>query len=273
VKISVAKKVNGEPAEVKLANNDLVQASLVGRVRIHVTDTGVGMTKEQLATVFDDGVQFNKNILQSGKGSGLGLFIAKGIAEQHGGELTVSSKGMGLGTTFTLALPLNHVADWTPVEAVDKALEKKDKLLDLREAPKLRVLVVDDNDLSRKLLMRMLTNRGHKCEQACNGEEAVLCFSDSTADQFDCILLDYEMPVQNGPSACKNMRELGCSAFVVGVTGNLLPEDVAHFQNCGANAVLPKPFKISDLEQLWVEYGLSGTPDETAEKVSISIDC
>jgi CheY-like chemotaxis protein len=64
--------------------------------------------------------------------------------------------------------------------------------------------------------------------------------------------------VMNGPHACRKMRELGCSSFVAGVTGNLLPEDVAHFKNCGANAVLPKPFKMATLEQLWIEYGVNG---------------
>ena len=58
------------------------------------------------------------------------------------------------------------------------------------------------------------------------------------------------------------MRLIGCSSFVAGVTGNLLPEDVAHFKKCGANAVLPKPFKMASLEELWVEYGVTAGYDQ-----------
>merc|ERR1712127_291164 len=74
--------------------------------------------------------------------------------------------------------------------------------------------------------------------------------------QYDCILVDYEMPVMNGPEACMAVREMGYTGFVVGVTGNLLPEDVGYFMDCGADSVLPKPFKYKDLEQLLMEHGL-----------------
>jgi signal transduction histidine kinase len=71
-------------------------------VLVSVTDTGAGMTPDQLTKLFRDGVQFNVNTLQAGKGSGLGLYIAKGIVEQHGGTLTADFKGLGCGTSFTM---------------------------------------------------------------------------------------------------------------------------------------------------------------------------
>ena len=80
--------------------------NLRGQVVVDVIDDGVGMTPEQVKTVFNDGTQFNANKLQSGGGSGLGLNIAKGISEQHKGSLKCSSLGLDHGTTFTLSLPL-----------------------------------------------------------------------------------------------------------------------------------------------------------------------
>jgi CheY-like chemotaxis protein len=74
---------------------------------------------------------------------------------------------------------------------------------------------------------------------------------------YDTILLDYEMPVMNGPIAAKEIRAMGCDVFIVGVTGNMLTEDVAYFRSCGANALLGKPFKIASLEELWSEYGVT----------------
>lgn len=95
-----------------------------------------------------------------------------------------------------------------------------------------------------------------------------------------------EMPNMNGPDACKIMREIGCDSFIVGVTGrykafyekhtclhhdlmhvclldflivsgNILPDDVAHFKHRGANCVLGKPLQVSDLETLWIEFGIT----------------
>jgi len=80
-----------------------------GMLKLTVADSGAGMSAEQVARLFKEGVQFNVNELQAGQGSGLGLFIAKGIVELHGGRLAVSSEGLGKGSTFTLFIPLYEV--------------------------------------------------------------------------------------------------------------------------------------------------------------------
>ncbi len=66
------------------------------------------------------------------------------------------------------------------------------------------------------------------------------------------------MPVMNGPDACKEIRGLGCDAFIAGVTGNVMEEDVVLFKKRGANGVLLKPFKLSELDQLWIECDVVG---------------
>jgi len=67
------------------------------------------------------------------------------------------------------------------------------------------------------------------------------------------------MPRLNGPDATRQLRESGVDVFIVGITGNMLPEDVATFKNSGADAVLPKPFKLNELVCLWAEHGLINT--------------
>ena len=69
--------------------------------------------------------------------------------------------------------------------------------------------------------------------------------------QFDTILMDYEMPNMNGPDATKRLRELGCTADVFGVTGNVLAEDVATFKSNGADRVLYKPIRLPNLDTAW----------------------
>ena len=94
-----------------LATGTEAKYELRGTLEVTVTDSGAGMSKDQVAQLFRDGVQFNVNQLQAGNGSGLGLYIAKGIVEQHGGKLSAASEGLGFGTTFTMTLPLYYIPD------------------------------------------------------------------------------------------------------------------------------------------------------------------
>jgi signal transduction histidine kinase len=84
---------------------------VVGLLHLDVEDTGTGMTPEQIGQLFGEGGQFNVNVLHAGQGSGLGLYIAKGIAVQHGGALKATSDGLGKGSKFTLTLPVYRQAD------------------------------------------------------------------------------------------------------------------------------------------------------------------
>jgi CheY-like chemotaxis protein len=148
---------------------------------------------------------------------------------------------------------------------------------DLSELNIRRVLVVDDVESNRKMLVRLLQRKGIKhCMQAEDGQKAVDAYMSSstssrsdldrgrdggsvgsgsastgkTSDSFqpfDCILMDSEMPVMNGPNAAKMLRSLGCTVPIVGVSGNVLPADVANFVAHGANAVLPKPMNFDAL--------------------------
>jgi len=238
-----------------------------GRIVVDVVDTGVGMTPVQLETVFDVGTQFNASKLQSGGGSGLGLAFAKAISEQHSGSLRAFSKGRDKGTTFRLDLPLHlNDLDDDDEKRTSSSSTKQDEEQDPTqmavsgrsredELQPMQILVVDDAPMNRKLLTRLLESNGHTCGQAENGR-VLIDMVETNMVRYDCILVDYEMPVMNGPDACKAIREMGYTGFVVGVTGNLLPEDVGYFLDCGADAVLPKPFKYKDLEGLLIEHGM-----------------
>jgi signal transduction histidine kinase len=158
---SSSKKTGAKQPEQKFISNDDEEVSFEERgvVRIDVKDTGAGLSVEQSKKLFMDGVRFNVNKLQAGKGSGLGLYIAKGIAEQHGGTLKASSEGLGMGTTFTLLIPLFHIPDMAlPVCFKHLRLErtKSECALKLEEGnhehkiESLRILVVDDSVSNRK---------------------------------------------------------------------------------------------------------------------------
>ena len=251
-----------------------------GSIQISVKDSGAGLTEKQLLEICSEGVQFNANELQAGQGSGLGLFISKGIVEQHGGTLSVASAGLGKGVTFTVELPLYKASKCMSRSASSSKLTETDKidiaarLAELGDAALpvtdvRRTLVVDDSHFNRKMLVRLLTSRGFVCEQAENGEEAIKVYQDlcERNEPPDAILMDFEMPVMNGPTATKKLRELGCTCLIVGVTGNVLPEDVNYFKAQGADTVLAKPLVVETFEAMLsthlFKHSSAGSDDET----------
>ena len=246
----------GKASEITLHSGEKASYLTGGTLRIEVTDTGAGMTPEQLKNLFKEGVQFDVNKLQGGSGSGLGLYIAKGILEQHGGSLVASSDGKGRGSTFTMSVPLYCVP-----EARSPEHEESQRTIDWDMMDPLNVLVVDDAALNRKLLSRLLRNHGNVCSEAENGRVAVQRVLDAKnrGDRFDVILMDYEMPEMDGGDAAKVLRAMGCDSFVVGITGNMFSEDVENFKSCGANSVLPKPLDLRALMDVLVENGVADT--------------
>jgi len=258
--------------KISLHKNVLSEVLNVGTVSVEVIDQGVGMTQEQVDTVFEDGTQFDVNKLQAGGGSGLGLNIARGIVIEHGGSLSCLSEGIGKGSTFTLCTNLyvdeNSSANGITKEGPSNSQHaaSKDGSSDEENMgdadftiPLLHVLVVDDSLTNRKLCQRLLERSGHTTEGASNGQEAVAMVKESmvTGEYYDSILMDYEMPVMNGPDACRLIRKIGCSSYIAGVTGNVMSEDVDHFRSCGANWVIPKPFSLKAMEDQWVEDGVT----------------
>jgi len=238
-----------------LKDGKKIKVNCNGLMKFTVADTGKGMTQAQIRKIMHRDIKFNVNKLQAGNGSGIGLWVAKGIVMRHGGTFTVKSDGLGRGTTFTVSLPTYDILDPRAKAEISGSSEGVKDGLGI-----LKVLVVDDAKMNLKLLMRLVSKKGHKVDGAEDGEIAVEKASramEAHAD-YDVILMDYQMPNMDGPTATRILRNNGCNAFICGVTGNVMAEDVKYFKDCGANEVIPKPAKIKALEDLWIEYGLRG---------------
>jgi signal transduction histidine kinase/CheY-like chemotaxis protein len=256
---------NGLPDAEPLRNDDgelECAYPRAGSIQIRVRDEGVGLDKDQLDELYTEGVQFNANKLQHGGGSGLGLVIAKGVVEQHGGTITAESAGHGKGSTFIVELPLyEYPTEEAKQQENEKEKEKESTALQDSVFQRRRLLVVEDADSSRKMLVRLLERAGHTCGMAVNGEDAVHAMTTDLAATeanpshvpFDTVLMDFEMPLLNGPEATKRIREMGCKATILGVTGNVLSEDIDYFMAHGADEVLPKPISMKLLKAYWDE--------------------
>jgi len=287
--------------DVPFDQESLLDDPRAGSVRISVTDSGAGLTEEQLKQICSEGVQFNANELQAGGGSGLGLYISKGLAQQHGGTLTVTSEGLGRGATFTLELPLFKSDNGIGNIATDSSmsmssstrtprprhLSSASSSLDMESGaptPRLtqqiqRILVVDDATSNRKFLMRILAGKGYMCYGAEDGQVAIDTYLrlKSEGIYLDAIVMDFEMPVMNGPTATKVIRDLGCICFIAGVTGNVLPKDIDYFKAQGANVVIAKPLNSDVFESLYqgfrsaVDRSDGDTTSRSADNVSVDV--
>ena len=201
-----------------------------------------------------------------GGGSGLGLFITRAIVTKHGGTVGFDSEGLGHGCNFYFTLPAFHdIANKTEGNIVPSASVSTDEMCIQSAVDNRTLLICDDSNLIRKMLKKILLRMGCKdCIEACNGLEAVNIvkaaqeksrMSDESVFPFDLILMDYHMPVMNGPDATRIIREVGYKDLIIGVTGNLAAECVDKFRSCGADTVLSKPLDMSNLERFLQRCG------------------
>ena len=113
-----------------------------------------------------------------------------------------------------------------------------------------KLLVVDDSDMNRKMMIRMLRIKSYVCDEAVNGKESIQLVKKSmeVGSPYDAILMDYYMPVMDGPTATKHLRNLGYNGLILGVTGNALPCDIQNFIGKGADHVLTKPLNLETFD-------------------------
>jgi CheY-like chemotaxis protein len=121
-------------------------------------------------------------------------------------------------------------------------------------SPSYDVLIVDDSALNRKMMRRYFTACGHTCYEATDGKHAVSMVKERMSNRygkrsFDAVLMDFVMPVMDGPSACKAVRSIGYKGLIFGVTGNYRERDVEFFVSSGADVVLSKPFDTDKFQQ------------------------
>lgn len=195
-------------------------------VKFAISDTGCGMSKNYLDTIW---LPFSQEERQNHENStGLGMTISKEIVTCMGGTLDVWSE-LGMGTTFTMQLPLLAHKNEINEGEDDFYLGKT-------------VLVVDDNELSREIMSNYLKAEGFVVVVANDGQEAVQLFK-KQPHSYDLILLDMHMPKLNGQSACKDIRKYNKYVKIVMVSGD---EDCLYKKNKMMDDYLLKPFKMEE---------------------------
>lgn len=206
----------------------------------HIKDEGCGMTPEFIEHVFEPFAR-DKSSPVVAEGTGLGLTIAKSLTEIMGGTIDVISE-LGKGTEFIVTIPLS-IPQLTEIE------EEQDIVIyDFKDR---RVLVVDDDELNREILVEAMREEGFIVDEAIDGSFAIEKLRDNEPGTYELVLLDLEMPVMDGYETLKIIRNFKDSKVaeipVVALTADALPEEKNKAFECGANAYLVKPVDMPSL--------------------------
>jgi len=245
-----------ETGEVSVTLSEDTEA---GHVAITVKDTGEGMSKSMLARIFERFEQIDPSSTRRHGGVGLGLSICQNLVELMGGTLIVRSE-LGKGTCFTVSLPL-------AVSAIDKKPDTDTTIGDLDACQELKILAAEDNELNQEILRRLAQALRLNLTIVQNGE---LAFQAATQSDYDIILMDVQMPVMDGPTATRAIREAGSSIPIVAVTAHAMTGDRERFLNAGMDGYITKPYEItelvSEIRRLTLE---SATPEFAPQAAAI----
>jgi CheY-like chemotaxis protein len=207
----------------------------LSRLDLHVTDTGIGIPAEKLASIFESFEQVEGGLSRGYQGLGLGLALAKEMVELLGGQIQVHSE-VGKGSTFHAWLPLESATPElaSPVPAPSPATGPR------------RVLLVEDNRVSQRIVTHMLDRAGFQAEIASSGPAALRAVS---SVRYDLILMDLQMPGMDGIETTLRIRKVpGYERTpVVALTANSSPEFQELCYQNGLQAFLSKPIHSREL--------------------------
>ncbi len=210
-----------------------------GRFSFRVEDTGIGMSKEFQAHLFD-AFSRDEEVVKNIQGTGLGMAITKNLVELMGGNITVESE-LGKGTSFDVVLDFKAAS-------VSTAAAEEQVPVDEHVLSGMHFLCAEDNELNAEILTELLKAEGATCEIAPDGEKAVARFTHSSPGTYDMILMDVQMPVMNGYEATRAIRASDHKEAkdipIIAMTANAFAEDIQKSLQSGMNAHVSKPIDM-----------------------------
>lgn len=210
-----------------------------------ITDTGIGMSQEFLKRIFEPFAQEKSDARSVYQGTGLGMAIVKGLIDQMGGSITITSEE-GVGSTFVIKIPFE-------IAPAPDASGEVPVLSDTYTMRGLHLLLVEDNDLNAEIAQVLLTDQEAVVTLARDGRQAVELFETGKPGTYDAILMDVMMPVMDGITATKTIRGLdhpdAKTIPIIAMTANAFKEDADICIAAGMNAHLAKPLDIKQVKQ------------------------
>lgn len=234
------------------------------QVQFAITDTGIGLTASQRTKLFRAFSQAHTSTTREFGGTGLGLVISNQLAEKLGGTIEVESVPE-IGSTFRLVIGSGEDAFETVLETKPEDLqtESPDQFI----VPKLKgkVLLAEDGPDNQQYISFVLRKANIHYTIVENGALAVEA---ATNDRFDLILLDMQMPVMDGYTAAKNLRQSGCEVPIIALTANIMKQNVDQCLDAGCSDFLGKPFERKDFYEKLSQY-LKKSGDEGNDQMEV----
>lgn len=212
-------------------------------VEFTISDTGIGISKENLEKLFAKFTQADTSITRKYGGTGLGLTISKQLVELMGGDISVESEE-GVGTTFCFHLTLEKSLTSESELQAETVLDE-----DLWDKEDIKILLVEDNRVNRFIATKMLDVLHLKGDYATDGLEAVEALSQQ---EYDIVFMDMQMPIMDGITATKTIRDhsstvLNHDVYIIAMTANAMKGDDERCLTSGMNDYISKPVSIKDI--------------------------
>ena len=216
-------------------------------------DTGIGISEEYLERIFDSFSQERNKAAGECKGTGLGMAISKLLVNAMGGDIRVKSR-LGEGSMFTVEIPaviVKEPPDYLREDGQISAGERNRAAAAGEKQRPVKILVAEDVELNAEVLLEILEMEGFETAHAKNGKEAVELFCQSAPGEFDIILMDMQMPVMDGCTACRKIRSLtredAGKILIYACTANTFQEDRELALESGMDDFLTKPIDVDVL--------------------------
>ena len=201
-----------------------------------VQDSGIGMTPEQLSNIFEKFKQADASTTRKFGGTGLGLAICKNLTQLMNGRIWVESVE-NVGSTFYVKLPTTACDD----KSIEQLNHQEMSAPNLQHC---RILVAEDNFINQEIMQFLLLETHADVVMVENGEQAI---EHATKEHTDIVLMDVQMPVMDGLTATKKLREQGFKQPIVMQTANVMQEDIKTYMAAGANDHVGKPIDKNQL--------------------------
>ena len=235
--MSNAVKYNRDHGHIYLYTRELPSAdSSIATLQFVCEDNGIGMNEEFQQRIFEPFTQEQKGGASKFGGTGLGMSIAKSLAEKMGGTISFEST-QGVGTTFIITIPFK-----IDTQAGSHTPEPSAPAGSIRG---LHILLVEDNELNMEIAEFLIQNEGATVTKAWDGQQAVTLFAKSAPGEFNAILMDVLMPVMNGYEATRQIRALDRADAktipIIAMTANAFTEDRLKSKEAGMDEHITKP--------------------------------
>lgn len=210
-----------------------------------ISDTGSGISPEEVSKLFTPFTQGDQSVKKTLGGTGLGLALAKSLAQLLGGDVILKSSTPGKGTVFQVSVPFQIPED---LKGSDGTAAKVKPGINSTAIDGNNILIVEDSPDNQLLLSRILLKGGAQVKVAQNGQ---IGLEMALGEDFDIIIMDMQMPVLDGYSAIRLLRSKNYKKPIIGLTAHAMKEDIKKCFEAGADEVLTKPIdKIKLLETL-----------------------